>query len=170
MERGLVPHNDVSDITISSQQLIGYKKVRAGQLVMNRMRAASGVFAAASCAGLVSPDYAVFEPLNHYDTRYLLYLFKTRALMAEFRRRSKGLGTGESGFLRLYTDRFLGIYCPCPPPNEQAKVLEFVTNAEQRFRQATDAIRKQIEAQQLLRNTLIGHAVTGRLKVEDPPE
>lgn len=61
MELGLVPHDDVSDKAISNESLVDYKLVRPGQMVMNRMRAAIGIFGVSSRLGLVSPDYAVFD-------------------------------------------------------------------------------------------------------------
>jgi hypothetical protein len=48
MYRGLVPHKDVSTTPVSPNALVGYKKVCPGQLVMNRMRAAIGMFGVAA--------------------------------------------------------------------------------------------------------------------------
>ena len=61
MYEGLVPHTEVSDKPITSNDLIGYKRVKPGEIVMNRMRAALGLFAVASTEGIVSPDYAIFR-------------------------------------------------------------------------------------------------------------
>jgi len=47
-------------------------------------------------------------------------------LSAVFRAESKGLGTGESGFLRLYTDRFGPIPVPYPPLDEQRLIVRFL--------------------------------------------
>lgn len=126
MNVGLVPHNDVSDIPISDAQLVGYKKVKPGEIVMNRMRACFGIFAIAPSHGLVSPDYAVFEIIGDYEASYLLRVFKTEQMMTEMRRFSKGLGTGESGFLRLYTDKFLNIRLPVIERTEQGRIVTFL--------------------------------------------
>jgi len=64
MHQGLVPHNEVSQIPIGADNLIGFKKVQPEQIVMNRMRAAIGLFGVATESGIVSPDYAVFEALE----------------------------------------------------------------------------------------------------------
>ena len=112
MIAGLVDHLEVGGKPISAQSLTGYKVIEPGQIVMNRMRAASGLFGIARKRGLVSPDYAVFEQSNPVNSHYLLQLFKLPAMAAIFRSESKGLGTGESGFLRLYTDRFGPIHIP----------------------------------------------------------
>lgn len=122
--RGLVPHKDVSKKPIDASDVIGFKRVQAGQFVLNRMRASSGMMAFSTRDGLVSPDYAVFQPLCPADPRFLVYLMQTRELGAEFRRQSKGLGTGTAGFLRLYTDRFGATAIPFPPPEEQRRLAD----------------------------------------------
>ena len=61
---GLIPHGDMTDKMHSARTLAGYKRYRAGQLVMNRMQAWSGMFGASATDGLVSPDYAVFDVLG----------------------------------------------------------------------------------------------------------
>lgn len=126
MIAGLVGHNDVGGRPISPEALVGYKHIETGQIVMNRMRAASGLFGIAKEPGLVSPDYAVFRELAEADQQYLLRLFKTPSMGAIFRSESKGLGTGQSGFLRLYTDRFGAIHIPFPPLDEQQLIVRFL--------------------------------------------
>lgn len=126
MRQDLVDHIEAGGKPISPASLVGYKIVEPGQVVMNRMRAASGLFGVASVRGLVSPDYAVFEPKPDAFNPYLLQAFRLPTLAAVFRAESKGLGTGESGFLRLYTDRFGPILVPYPPLEEQRLVVRFL--------------------------------------------
>lgn len=115
---GLVPHVDVSEKPITSAQLIGYKRTEPGDIVMNRMQAGNGMFARTPILGLVSPDYAVLRPTDTFKVEYYIELFKTPLFRAIFRAESKGLGTGTSGFLRLYTDRFGQVSMPMPPVSE----------------------------------------------------
>jgi type I restriction enzyme S subunit len=126
MRQGLVDHADAGGKLIPAESLVGYKIVETGQVVMNRMRAAAGLFGVAKVRGLVSPDYAVFEPKREAFNPYLLQAFQLPSLAAVFRAESKGLGTGESGFLRLYTDRFGPIPVPYPPLDEQRLIVRFL--------------------------------------------
>jgi type I restriction enzyme S subunit len=126
MRQGLVDHIDAGGKLIPPESLVNFKIVEPGQVVMNRMRAAAGLFGVASVRGLVSPDYAVFEPKPEAFNPYLLQAFRLPSLSAVFRAESKGLGTGESGFLRLYTDRFGPIPVPYPPLDEQRLVVRFL--------------------------------------------
>jgi type I restriction enzyme, S subunit len=126
MRQGLVDHIDAGGKLIPPESLVNFKIVEPGQVVMNRMRAAAGLFGVASVRGLVSPDYAVFEPKPEACNPYLLQAFRLPSLSAVFRAESKGLGTGESGFLRLYTDRFGPIPVPYPPLDEQRLIVRFL--------------------------------------------
>lgn len=126
MLAGLVGHHEAGGKPIPPEAIIGYKRIEPGQLVMNRMRAAIGLFGVAREAGLVSPDYAVFAKRSDVELEYLLRLFKLPALGAVFRAESKGLGTGQSGFLRLYTDKFGSIRIPLPPLDEQRLIVRFL--------------------------------------------
>lgn len=89
--RGLVPHNDVSNKEISDADLIGYKRTWPGDIVMNRMRASSGLFAETFVHGLVSPDYAVFQSITaNVDSEYFVRLFKCPEMGGEVPRRVEG--------------------------------------------------------------------------------
>jgi type I restriction enzyme S subunit len=128
---------------------------------MNRMRAAAGLFAATSTVGLVSPDYAVLRPIKTpIHLRYFVHLFRTPAMMSIFRLESRGLGTGESGFLRLYTDRFGMLSVPIPPATEQAAIVRFLDYADQRIRRYIRAKQKLIKLLEEQKQAIIHRAVT----------
>jgi type I restriction enzyme S subunit len=163
MTKGLVPHNDVSEKVITPVDLIGYKKAWPRQIVINRMRAASGLIAVVPQEGLVSPDYAVFEPAEGVTPEFFTYLFQTPLLQAVFRSESKGLGTGQSGFLRLYSENFLAIHLPVPPLDEQLVILEWIRDETRKIDAFAMATEKTIQLLQERRTALISAAVTGQL-------
>lgn len=166
--KGLVPHRDVSDKPLEASDVVGFKQVEVGQMVINRMRAASGLIAVAEQPGLVSPDYAVFEILGRdLCIEYFLELFKTPLLQAVFRSSSKGLGTGEQGFLRLYTDAFLALHFPYPPESEQWAIAEFIKRERCEFQATEDLLRRSIELARERRSALITAAVTGQIPVKE---
>src|SRR5258707_7946276 len=80
MRQGLIDHLEAGGNPIPSEALIGYKLIEPGNVVMNRMRAASGLFGVARSTGLVSPDYAVFIPKPDANTAYLLHMFRLPSL------------------------------------------------------------------------------------------
>ena len=158
--RGFVRHNDVSQKRFKEEDLIGFKQVEPGQIVMNRMRASIGLFACPQEPGLVSPDYAVFQPEREIDLAYLIQLFKTPTMCARFRIESKGLGTGESGFLRLYTDRFGAIPIPLPPPEEQTSIVRFINEQDILINRFARNRRRLIEVLNEQKQAIINRAVT----------
>ncbi|MBY6201044.1 restriction endonuclease subunit S [Maritalea mobilis] len=165
MKEGLLPHNDVSDKEIPPSDLINYKKVFPGQIVMNRMRAAIGLFGLANSAGIVSPDYSIFDVDSNAHAAYFLRLFKTEPMMAAFRLLSKGLGTGHSGFMRLNADNFGRIRVAVPEYEEQRLISEYV---EERIGQITHLQTKNeqsIDRLKEYRSALIAAAVTGQIDV-----
>jgi len=168
MYEGLVPHREVSDRPILSSDLIGYKKVKPDQLVMNRMRAAIGIFGVPVQAGLVSPDYAVFDPAVELELAYFLRLFKSKPMCEEFRIASKGLGTGSSGFMRLYSDQFGRVWAPFPPLEEQATIVEHLDEAIADIATAIARAIREIELLAEYRSRLIADVVTGKLDVREP--
>ena len=165
MTKGLVPHNDVSEKVITPEDLIGYKKAWPQQIVINRMRAASGLIAVVPQTGLVSPDYAVFESVGEVNPEFFTYLFKTPLLQAVFRSESKGLGTGQSGFLRLYSENFLSLHMPVPPIEEQHAILQRVHIETKKIDDLAEATERTVTLLQERRSALISAAVTGTLKV-----
>jgi type I restriction enzyme S subunit len=149
----------------SARTLIGYKKYRAGQVVMNRMQAWSGMFGAASVDGLVSPDYAVFEVIGGNDVAFIVERLRAPDLVGRFALESKGIG---SGFNRLYTDRFGPIAITLPPPTEQKAIVRFLGWANVRLERAIRAKRKVIALLGEQKQAIIHRAVTRGLDATVP--
>lgn len=160
MQRGLVPHNDVSVKRIAPENLIGYKKVQPDDLVLNRMQAGNAMFFRASQPGLVSPDYAVFRLLRDDNPEYLGHLFRSWPMRGLFRSESKGLGTGTSGFLRLYSNRFAALEIPVPPRPEQDQIVAYLRAQDAHIARFIKAKRELIKLLTEQKLTIIDHAVT----------
>lgn len=165
---GLIPHEKVSTKPVTPEELKGYKRVRVGQMVLNRMQASNGMFAVAREDGLVSPDYAVFQPLQPMEPDFFVELFKTAVYRAKFRQESKGLGTGTSGFLRLYSDRFGAIHVPKPSQDEQRRIVDFVRGYDRRVRRLIRNKRRLIGLLNEQKQAIINRAVTRGLNPDAP--
>jgi type I restriction enzyme S subunit len=165
---GLIPHAKVSTKPVTPEELKGYRRVRAGQMVLNRMQASNGMFAMAREDGLVSPDYAVFQALQPMEPDFFVQLFKTSVYRAKFRQESKGLGTGTSGFLRLYSDRFGAIQVPNPSQDEQRRIVEFVRGYDLGVRRLIRNKRRLIGLLNEQKQAIINQAVTRGLNPNVP--
>ena len=167
MERGLVPHNEVSAKLTSPDELVGYKRTSPGEIVVNRMRAAIGLIAVSPQAGLVSPDYAVFVPSSNASADYYFHLFTTDLLGAVFRSLSTGLGTGSSGFLRLYSDTFLALWLPHPTVAEQRAIVEHIGRNTAELDEMRAATERTITLLMERRSALIAAGVTGQIAIPE---
>ncbi len=158
--RGLVPHNDVSNKRIDAVHLIGYKKAQPDELVLNRMQAGNAMFFRNRQSGLVSPDYAVFRLLRDDNPEYLGHLFRSWPMRGLFRSESKGLGTGTSGFLRLYSDRFAALEISLPPRPEQDQIVAYLRAQDAHIARYIKTKRELIALLTEQKQTIVEDAVT----------
>ena len=165
MEKGLVPHNDVSEKQTTPEELIGYKKTSVGEIVINRMRASSGLIAITPQEGLVSPDYAVFRVSSDVSPNYFSYLFTTELLQGVFRSESTGLGTGSSGFLRLYSENFLSLWFPSPHIDEQRAIVDYIETETGKLDALRAATERTVALLRERRAALIAAVVTGQIQI-----
>ncbi|MBK8362001.1 MAG: hypothetical protein IPL15_24845 [Comamonadaceae bacterium] len=145
--------------------LKGFKIVAPGQIVVNRMQAGNGVIFSSSLNGLVSPDYAVLDPIGAVNVEFLGELFRSRKVRAKFRAESKGLGTGSSGFMRLYNDRLGAIHVALPPVDEQAAILAGLDDELSGVNTAISRLHREIDLLREYRTRLVADVVTGKLDV-----
>ena len=157
---GLVDHHAAGGRPIPPENLIGYKITTPGEVVMNRMRAAMGLFAVTCTTGLVSRDYAVFERIAGVEPEYLVRLFQTPVMTTEFRRESKGLGTGQSGFLRLYSNRFEAMHIPLPPPDDQKAIIRYLAQLDGEIRRIAATQRSILALLEEQRRAILRRYVT----------
>ncbi len=165
MHHGLVIFAEHFSRPPQAASLVGFKVVSPGQFVVNRMQAGNGVIYPSHLNGLVSPDYAVFDPISDVNIDYLGELFRSRSVRVKFRSESKGLGTGTSGFLRLYNDRFGAIHIPVPPRREQDSILRGITEQCGVLDLAVTRTEREIALMQEYRTRLTADIVTGKLDV-----
>ena len=160
--RGLVPQSEASNRIAGADDLTNYKVCRPGDLVMNRMQAWSGMFAVSPLAGLVSPDYSVFEAIEPCKTEHFAHLFRTSVTVDQFAKASKGIG---SGFNRLYTPDFRAVPIVIPPLPEQVAIVRFLDHVDRRIRRYIRAKQKLISLLEEQKQAIIHEAVTGQIDV-----
>jgi type I restriction enzyme S subunit len=167
MHHGLVLFAEHFNRPPQAATLVGFKIVRPGQFVVNRMQAGNGVIFASTLTGLVSPDYAVFDPIGDADVVFLGELFRSRNVRTKFRAESKGLGTGSSGFLRLYNDRLGAIHIALPPTEEQREILTRLSSELSGVNTAISRLQREIQLLREYRTRLVADVVTGKLDVRE---
>ncbi len=159
---GIIPTREMEMIPNMPSSFIGAKIVHSGDLVFNKLKAHLGVFAVSRYNGLVSPDYAVYYSQGIADVKYLEYLFKTPQYIAEFRKRSSGVG---AGLTRLYTDELYSICCLLPSQDEQKEIICYLN---QKINEIDTLIAKKEQYLSEIENykkSLIYEYVTGKKEV-----
>ena len=154
-------HIDSSEHLTRAESLIGYKRCRPGDLVMNIMLAWKRALGASDYGGIVSPAYAVFRPdTTHINPRFMHYLLRDDLYVSEFMRHSTGVVDSR---LRLYPEVFLGIQLILPALSEQTRIANFLDEQTARI-DALIAEKERLDG--LLgeyRASLISAAVTGQV-------
>lgn len=160
---GLIPTSEMDRVPNMASSFVGAKIVYKGDLVFNKLKAHLGVFAVSQYDGLVSPDYAVYFSTGLADVKFLEFLFKTPQYIAEFRKKSSGVG---AGLTRLYTGDLYSIYCALPPIEVQRQIVSYLV-------EKCDEMDKLIMQKEMLllelesyKKSLIYEYVTGKKEVQ----
>jgi type I restriction enzyme S subunit len=106
-----------------------YKICRAGDIVLNRMRAFQGALGVAPETGLVSPDYAVLRAIPGFSSRFLAYLLRSSWGIDQMASRIRGIGGTDSGNVRtprINVDDLGEICAPIPGIEEQRVIADFL--------------------------------------------
>jgi type I restriction enzyme, S subunit len=119
-----VRRREASDTTTraASEDLSNYKVCRAGNLVINRMRAFQGALGIAGEDGIVSPDYTVLQVAPEVDARWLNYFLTSEATVATMSSLVRGIGGTEAlakGVLSVDQPVHRRCYAPLPEPSRR---------------------------------------------------
>ena len=148
-------HNYIPD------DLSNYKVVRAGQFVMNKMKAWQGSYGVSCHDGIVSPAYFVFDVFGLRGDFFHVAI-RSRAYVPTFTRASDGVRIGQWD---LAEARMRDIQFLVPPGSEQAAIVRFLDHADRRIRRYIRAKQKLIALLEEQKQAVIHEAVTGRIDV-----
>ncbi|MGF1849406.1 restriction endonuclease subunit S [Vibrio lentus] len=167
---GLVVRADYHAKAEVAASNVDNKIVYKNDLVFNKLKAHLGVFFKSNIdfKGLVSPDYAVYQPKAYIeDMRYLEVLFRNPKYIEQFVIRATGI---VEGLIRLYTDDLFDIAVPIAHANEQRAILKYIDVESKKYDIAIKLQQEQIEKLKEYKTTLINSAVTGKIKVPQNQE
>jgi type I restriction enzyme S subunit len=163
-------HDGVSDKEMAEEELdrkvtrsddrTKYKRVAAGDLVYNMMRAWQGGFGTVAVEGMVSPAYVVARPRSELVTSYVEHVLRTPAAVEQMRRHSRGITDFR---LRLYWDEFKNISVPVPPPREVRDICAAIDGLAKQAEALEAEAHSAITLLQERRSALISAAVTGQI-------
>lgn len=148
-------HNYIPD------DLNGYKLVKNGQFVINKMKAWQGSYGVSKHDGIVSPAYFVFD-LNFENKDYFHFAIRSRVYVNFFAQYSDGIRTGQWD---LSIQKLKSIPFFVPPLEEQNEILSSVPSKIEDINQLISSLKKEIALVQELRTKTISDIVTGKVDV-----
>lgn len=137
----------------------GYKRCRAGDLVINTLWAWMGAMGVAKQDGIVSPAYNVYRPTHAFDSDYLDHLVRTPLFVAEITRYSKGVWSSR---MRLYPEGLYEASMPVPPVAEQAQIVQELAHQTQHLDALSNATKDTIGLLEERRTALIERAISAQ--------
>lgn len=156
---GVTPRSQKNVTMFKAESNVGQKRCRPGDVVINTMWAWMSALGVSNHAGIVSPAYGVYRPINdqEYDIYYLDHLLRFEGYRSEYICRSTGI---RSSRLRLYPDKFLSMRVICPPSDEQQAIARFLKAQNLLFRKFIRNKRRLIELLKEQKQNIINQAVT----------
>ncbi|MBD2655504.1 restriction endonuclease subunit S [Synechocystis sp. FACHB-383] len=156
---GVTPRSQKNVTMFKAESNTGDKCCQPGDLVINTMWAWMSALGVSNHAGIVSPAYGVYRPINSqdYENYYLDHLLRIGAYRSEYICRSTGI---RSSRLRLYPDKFLSMPVVCPPQSEQQLIAQFLKAQDYLFRKFIRNKRRLIELLKEQKENIINQAVT----------
>ncbi len=161
-----VRRREASDTTTraASEDLSNYKLCRAGDLVINRMRAFQGALGIAPEDGVVSPDYAVLQVDSKVDKRWLEYLLTSGFTVATMTSLVRGIGGTEAGNVRtprLNISDLQSMIAPLISADEQRAIAEYIDREAARIDTLIEEQQRLIEMLRERRAATIAEALDG---------
>ncbi|MCF4123022.1 restriction endonuclease subunit S [Antribacter sp. KLBMP9083] len=165
IHHGIQRREDSSSKQRAGEDLTKYKVARAGDIVINRMRAFQGGLGRTSVDGLVSPDYAVLRPTNGFNAQWGEYVMRSPRFVSEMSQRLRGIGGADQSSVRtprINVRDLLLIMIPVADPDALRVATDHLDEVTGRIDQM---LAKVADLKKLLlerRAALITDVVTGR--------
>ncbi|ETT24087.1 hypothetical protein D092_20870 [Rhodococcus ruber Chol-4] len=169
-----VRRREASDTTTraAAEDLSNYKLCRAGDLVINRMRAFQGALGIAPEDGVVSPDYAVLRVDPTVDKRWLNYFLTSEFTVATMASLVRGIGGTEAGNVRtprLNVSDLQSMTVPAVSADEQRAIADYLDRETARIDTLLEEQQRLIEMLRERRKDLVRAAVLGSVNPFSPP-
>lgn len=160
---GVVQHSDLTATTGNRAVTAeGYKIVRKNDIVVNIILCWMGAVGMSQYDGVTSPAYDIYRPLKDTNSEYYHYLFRTNRFNGECYRYGRGIMMMR---WRTYSTEFRAINIPCPPAEEQKKIVAHLNEKCNKIDQLIAIKQAKIEKLEQYKRSLIYEYVTGKKEV-----
>lgn len=145
------------------EDLSGYKLIKEGQFVINKMKAWQGSYAVSSYRGIVSPAYYTCDLRLAYKDFFNLAI-RSSAYVPFFTQHSKGIRVGQWDLSPIGLKEIPFFLPPLP---EQRAIVSYIEAKTASINKLIDAYEQQVERVKEYKQRLISDAVTGKMNVTD---
>ncbi|MFD7732239.1 restriction endonuclease subunit S [Kitasatospora phosalacinea] len=149
----------------AAEDLSNYKICRAGDLVINRMRAFQGALGIAPEDGIVSPDYAVLKVDPRINRRWLSFFLTSGSTVATMASLVRGIGGTEAGNVRtprLNIADLLSMEAPLISAEEQVIIADYLDREAARIDTLIEEQQRLIEMLRERRRLVIANSLPPR--------
>lgn len=153
---------DDDNHNVIPEDLSNYKVARAGNLVINKMKAWQGSMGIAPCDGIVSPAYFVFD-FRIANPAFGQRLLRSKPYVAHFGQASDGVRVGQWD---LSIPGMRQIPVLVPSEDEQAAIVRFLDHANRKFDGFIRAKRKLIALLNEQKQAIIHQSLSQRRNSE----
>lgn len=167
-EIGVKPRSEMEEKGNKAQTVIDYKKVKEGDIIVNKLLAWMGAIARSDYKGVCSPDYDVYRGRKGIvDSNYYHYYFRSLNFKGDCYKYGRGIMMMR---WRTYPDQFKSIPVIIPPIKEQVEIANYLNEKCEEIDQTIKDINALIEKIKDYRQSLIYEAVTGKIDVRNYTE
>lgn len=160
---GVVQHSDLTETTGNRAVTAeGYKFVHKNDIVVNIILCWMGAVGMSKYDGVTSPAYDIYRPLEGTNSEYYHYLFRTNRFNGECYRYGRGIMMMR---WRTYSTEFRAINIPCPPADEQRKIVDYLNEKSSQVDRLIAIKQAKIEKLEQYKHSLIYEYVTGKEEV-----
>ncbi|MEA3275794.1 MAG: hypothetical protein U9Q81_11000 [Pseudomonadota bacterium] len=161
---GVTSRSEKEVYMFKADEMTGYKRCYPNDLVINTLWAWMGAMGVSPLAGIISPDYHVYESKGLLRPEFVELLCRSKPFVAEVNRWSKGVWSSR---LRLYPENFFEMRLPIPPEDEQWEIVRAVEDEGKKSRELAAELRESMAMLKERRSALITAAVTGQIDLEE---
>ena len=149
----------------SEEDLVGYRIVRKGQLVVNTMWLNYAGLGFSELDGHVSPAYRSYWPKSDEYSKYLHYLLRSEHYVKGYTRLLTGVRPNS---LQMSRDNMMSFPVVLPPKAEQIAIATFLDRETAKIDALIAEQQRLVELLQEKRQAVISHAVTKGLNPNAP--
>lgn len=166
-EQGVIPRNIDSkeeNHNYIPDDLNGFKLVKPGQFVINKMKSWQGSYGVSNHEGIVSPAYYV-RCLKFPCQEFFSMAIRSKAYIPFFTQYSKGIRIGQWDLSSIGLKNIPFIVPPLPV---QQAIVSYIENKLQKIDTCIANLQSEIDYLKEFKQRLISDVVTGKIRVAKP--